>query len=117
MKYFRRNRHRMRYTALKEQGLPIGSGVTEAACKTLAATSLPDMIRWSEPGDMLDGADSRHRRVPWGINNTSAFRRRVLVALSRRSLRATRCWISLLAHTYKAEVTTLDNVVPIRSWQ
>ena len=21
------------------------------------------------------------------------------------------------AHTYKAEVTTLDNVVPIRSWQ
>ena len=28
LKYFRRNRHRMRYTALKEQGLPIGSGVT-----------------------------------------------------------------------------------------
>ena len=27
-----RNRHRMRYAALKEQGLPIGSGVTEAAC-------------------------------------------------------------------------------------
>ena len=36
LKYFRRNRHRMRYAALKEQGLPIGSGVTEAACKTLA---------------------------------------------------------------------------------
>ena len=33
LKYFRRNRHRMRYAALKEQGLPIGSGVTEAACK------------------------------------------------------------------------------------
>ena len=36
LKYFRRNRHRMRYAALKEQGLPIGSGVTEAACKTLS---------------------------------------------------------------------------------
>ena len=36
LKFFRRNRHRMRYAVLKKQGLPIGSGVTEAACKTLA---------------------------------------------------------------------------------
>ena len=40
LKYFRRNRHRMRYAVLKKQGLPIGSGVTEAACKTLATQRL-----------------------------------------------------------------------------
>ena len=32
--YFRGNRHRMRYADAKAQGLPIGSGVVEAACKT-----------------------------------------------------------------------------------
>ena len=31
--YFRGNRHRMRYADAKAQGLPIGSGVVEAACK------------------------------------------------------------------------------------
>ena len=30
----------MRYAVLKKQGLPIGSGVTEAACKTLATQRL-----------------------------------------------------------------------------
>ena len=33
--YFRGNRHRMRYADAKARGLPIGSGVVEAACKTL----------------------------------------------------------------------------------
>ena len=51
LKYFRRNRHRMRYTALKEQGLPIGSGVTEAACKTLATQRMKRSgMRWGEQG-------------------------------------------------------------------
>ena len=30
--YFRKHRHRMRYHALKEEGVAIGSGVVEAAC-------------------------------------------------------------------------------------
>jgi len=31
--FFRKNRHRMRYAAWAAKKLPIGSGVTEAACK------------------------------------------------------------------------------------
>ena len=31
LKFFRRNRHRMRYAVLKKQGLPIGSGVPPSA--------------------------------------------------------------------------------------
>ena len=33
--YFRRNRQRMDYAGAAARGLPIGSGVVEAACKTL----------------------------------------------------------------------------------
>ena len=51
--------------------------------------------------------------MPWGEQGGQAI-------LSFRALvqsnRFERAW-TLLAHTYKAEVTTLDNVVPIRSWQ
>ena len=38
--YFRGNRHRMRYADAKARGLPIGSGVVEAACKTLVTERL-----------------------------------------------------------------------------
>ena len=95
LKYFRHNRHRMRYAVLKKQGLPIGSGVTEAACKTLATQRLKRSgTRWGEQGGQA----------------ILSFRALV------QSNHFERAW-TLLAHTYKAEVTTLDNVVPIRSWQ
>lgn len=49
--YFRRNRHRMRYAALKQANLPIGSGVVEAACKTLVTERLKRSgMRWGEAG-------------------------------------------------------------------
>ena len=38
--FFRRNRHRMGYAEAAQRGLPIGSGVMEAACKTLATERL-----------------------------------------------------------------------------
>ena len=92
LKYFRRNRHRMRYAVLKKQGLPIGSGVTEAACKTLATQRLKRSgMRWGEQGGQA----------------ILSFRALV------QSNRFERAW-TLFAHTYKAEVTALDNVVPIR---
>src|SRR5258708_38501657 len=45
--YFRKHRRRMNYAAVKAQGLMIGSGVVEAACKTLVAQRLKlSGMRW-----------------------------------------------------------------------
>ncbi len=40
LKYFRRYRDKMPYKRLRDQNLPIGSGVVEAACKTLVSARL-----------------------------------------------------------------------------
>jgi hypothetical protein len=49
--YFREHRHRMRYRDLRVQFLPIGSGVVEAACKTLVSQRLKRSgMRWRVPG-------------------------------------------------------------------
>jgi hypothetical protein len=49
--YFRNNRHRMNYAAVKVQQLPIGSGVVEAACKTLVTQRLKlSGMRWRHRG-------------------------------------------------------------------
>jgi hypothetical protein len=51
LKYFRRYRDRMRYKDLLDRNLPIGSGVVEAACKTLATERLKRSgMSWSLPG-------------------------------------------------------------------
>jgi hypothetical protein len=49
--YFREHRHRMRYGILRAQNLPIGSGVVEAACKTLVSQRLKRSgMRWRTAG-------------------------------------------------------------------
>jgi hypothetical protein len=49
--YFRKNKHRMRYAQWKREGFMIGSGVVEAACKTLVAQRLKlSGMRWSTRG-------------------------------------------------------------------
>ena len=49
--YFEKNRERMRYGHFREQGYFIGSGVVEAACKTLVAQRLKGSgMHWSERG-------------------------------------------------------------------
>jgi len=51
LEYFRSHRHRMNYARLQARNLPIGSGVTEAACKTLATQRLRRSgMRWGEDG-------------------------------------------------------------------
>ena len=49
--YFERNRERMRYKTFRDRGYFIGSGVVEAACKTLVAQRLKcSGMHWSEKG-------------------------------------------------------------------
>jgi hypothetical protein len=49
--YFREHRHRMRYADLQARNLPIGSGVVEAACKTLVSQRLKRAgMRWRTEG-------------------------------------------------------------------
>lgn len=49
--FFARNKHRMPYADFRRRGLPIGSGVVEAACKSLVKTRLcRSGMRWTRRG-------------------------------------------------------------------
>lgn len=49
--FFRRNKSRMNYAALRARGLPIGSGPIEAACKSIVKCRLcRSGMRWSRRG-------------------------------------------------------------------
>jgi len=49
--YFCKNQHRMKYKESLERNQPIGSGVVEAACKTLVSQRLKcSGMRWTIPG-------------------------------------------------------------------
>lgn len=89
--YFRNNRHRMRYQEFALEGLPIGSGVVEAACKTLVTQRMKQSgMRWDEAGGQA-------------ILTVRGW--------TQSGDRFDRAW-ALLAATYQAEVVTLHNVVP-----
>ena len=90
--YFRNNRERMQYAQLAARGFPIGSGVVEAACKTLVAQRLKlSGMRWSERGGQA-------------ILNLRGW---------AQSGRFDAAW-ALLAATYQMEVTVVASVVRIR---
>ena len=93
LRYFRRNRDRMKYSAARADNLPIGSGVVEAACKTLVTQRMKRSgMRW-----LPDGGQA---------------------ILTLRSLvqsnRFDRGW-ALLVGTYKARVTVPNNVLDFSS--
>ena len=89
LRYFRRHRHRMRYADTKARSLPIGSGVVEAACKTLVTQRLKRSgMRW------------RH------VGGQAILTLRALL----QSARFERAW-ALLSETYRHEIIVPDNVV------
>lgn len=86
LKYFRTHRHNMHYWKWREQGLPVGSGVVEAACKSLVTQRLKlSGMMWSE-----DGAQAILTLRGWDQSN-----------------RFDRAW-ALVAATWHAEVTTVQ---------
>ena len=91
--YLRKNRDKMQYAAWRDQGLPIGSGVVEAACKTLVTQRMKNSgMRWGEEGGQA-------------ILNVRGW---------TQSDRFDQAW-ALLAATYRVDVTIVNNVIPIRS--
>jgi hypothetical protein len=90
--YFRRHRARMQYATLTQQGLMIGSGVVEAACKTLVTQRLKNSgMRWSQSG-------AQAILTPRGWDQSERF---------------DAAW-ALIAATFHAEVTVLANVIALR---
>jgi len=93
LNYFRNNRHRMQYAAARANHLPIGSGVTEAACKTLVTQRLKcSGMRWKTKGGQ-------------GVLTI-----RGLI----QSNRFNSGW-QLLSNTYRQAVSMPDNVVPLNA--
>ncbi|HEX7680004.1 MAG TPA: hypothetical protein VF713_17880 [Thermoanaerobaculia bacterium] len=91
--YFRKRRQRMRYAEMRAQGLPIGTGVTEAACKTLVTQRLKQSgMRWGHKGGQA-------------ILNLRGW---------AQSERFDQAW-ALLAATFHAEITLLNDVVSIQT--
>lgn len=92
LKYFRKHRHRMRYAELKAAGFMIGSGVVEAACKTLVTQRLKQSgMRWSPGG-------AQAVLTPRGWDQSERF---------------DHAW-ALLAATFHMEVTILANVIAFK---
>jgi hypothetical protein len=91
LSYFRKNRKRMRYAEWKRDGFMIGSGVVEAACKTLVAQRLK-----------LSG-------MRWGSHGAQAI---LTMRGWDQSDRFDEAW-ALVAATYQRDVHVLANVVDI----
>ncbi|MBW7935222.1 MAG: hypothetical protein H3C62_16770 [Gemmatimonadaceae bacterium] len=90
--YFRKHKKRMQYATLKAKGFMIGSGVVEAACKTLVTQRLKQSgMRWSVSG-------AQAILTPRGWDQSERF---------------DKAW-ALVAATFHAEVTVLANVVALK---
>jgi hypothetical protein len=90
--YFRKHRKRMRYAELKARGFMIGSGIVEAACKTLVAQRLKlSGMRWSAGG-------AQAILTPRGWDQSERF---------------DEAW-ALVAASFHADVTVLANVIALK---
>lgn len=94
-KFFAKNRPRMQYAALRACGLPVGSGVQEAACKTLATQRLKQSgMQWA-----MEGGQAILTSRVWC-----------------QSGRFDEAW-ALIAARYRVEVTVISNVVDLASYK
>ena len=91
LKFFQTNKKRMNYAIVAERGRMIGSGLVEAACKTLVAQRLKRSgMRWSMKG-------AQAILTPRGWLQSDCY---------------DEAW-ALLAATYCADVTVLAHVIPL----
>jgi hypothetical protein len=68
LKYFRRNRGRMNYAVLAAENLPIGTGIVEAACKTiLTFRALVQSNRFESAWKLLKAVYVKDVKVPENV--------------------------------------------------
>ena len=92
LNYFKNNRRRMNYAQMAAKNYPIGSGVTEASCKTLVTQRLKcSGMRW----DIAGGQG-------------------VLTARSLIQSKRFKAGWSLLAQSYTGEISLPENVVLLK---
>jgi len=97
LSYFRKNRHRMRYAEMAAKNLPIGTGVTEAACKTLITARM------------------KRSGAVWGEAGGQAVL--TLRALAKSDgERFDRAW-KLLAGSFVHDVSIPNNLVSLSQWR
>jgi hypothetical protein len=90
--YFRKHKKRMRYYELQSHGFMIGSGIVEAACKTLVTQRLKQSgMRWSTGG-------AQAILTPRGWDQSERF---------------DKAW-ALIAATFHADVSVLANVIALK---
>lgn len=90
--YFRKHKKRMRYYELQSRGFMIGSGIVEAACKTLVTQRLKQSgMRWSTGG-------AQAILTPRGWDQSERF---------------DEAW-ALVAATFHADITILANVIALK---
>ncbi|HYX63222.1 MAG TPA: hypothetical protein VE935_03270 [Burkholderiales bacterium] len=90
--YFRKHRGRMAYASIKARGLMIGSGIVEAACKTVVTQRLKQSgMRWSAAG-------AQAVLTPRGWDQSERF---------------DEAW-ALVAASFQTEVTVLANVIAFK---
>lgn len=93
LNYFRHHRRRMRYATFARRKMPIGSGIVEAACKTLVTQRLKRSgMRWRNAGGQA-------------ILTLRAL---------EQSGRFDRAW-QMLASSYRRDICVATNIVDIRS--
>ena len=93
--YFCRNQKRMKYAEMTERGYPIGSGVVEAACKTLVTQRLKRSgMRWANEGGQA-----------------------ILTLRALAQSRRFDCAWEHLSRTYRRTVTLPENVVAMSAWR
>ncbi|PTL78854.1 hypothetical protein [Vitiosangium sp. GDMCC 1.1324] len=89
--YFRKHRHRMNDAALKKRGPPIGSGVVEAACKTLVSQRLKlSGMRWGRGAQAIlnaRGWDQNEHHGQIDDHRSDVMTIRGIVVISPPSLR------------------------------
>ncbi len=91
LKYFRNNRSRMDYSEALADNLPIGSGVVEAACKTLVTQRL------------------KRSGMRWGTDGGQAI---LTFRAFAQSDRFDTAW-QLVSKMYKKDVSLPENIVPL----